>query len=522
MLGLLSRFSSVMSSSRREFLKSLSITGAALSVPGLTTATPFRQIAPRPVTVTGRVTGPDGGLEGVPVTDGVTVTQTGGDGRYELSSSAERPFVYLSVPSGYRLPTHDTGTARFYRPLDAAGGDTVEASFQLTRLDRDDEEHAFLFLADPQAQTEAEIQQFRDETVPDVRETVKALGDRPVFGVGGGDLVFDDLSLFSGYEAAVRQMGIPFVQAVGNHDLNFDAPTDPGSTATFRQHFGPEYYSFDRGAVHYVVLDDVYWPGNDGFGQDSDGYLGHLDATQLAWLEQDLALVEDGRPVVVLTHIPPLSTLYERRGESTPDPNGMIVNRHALYELLDPFDAHIISGHVHENEHRFVEGLHEHVVGTVCGAWWTGPVCYDGTPKGYAVYEVDGTSVRWRYKATGHATDHQVRAYPAGGDPTAPDELVANVWDATDDWSVVWYEDGIRTGRMARRIGLDPMSRRRHQGDDQPGKHTWVEPQPTAHLYYAPANPDADRVRVEATDPFGRTYVARPDTDAVPAGSSSG
>jgi hypothetical protein len=56
----------------------------------------------------------------------------------------------------------------------------------------DDEEHAFLFLADPQAQTEAEMQQFRDETVPDVRETVKALGDRPVFGVGGGDLVFDD------------------------------------------------------------------------------------------------------------------------------------------------------------------------------------------------------------------------------------------------------------------------------------------------------------------------------------------
>jgi hypothetical protein len=510
-----------MPATRRDFLRALGLTGAALSLPGVSAAAPRLSHAASAVTVTGRVTGPDGGLEGVPVTDGVSVTQTDADGRYEFASTSRRPFVYLSVPSGYRLPTHETGTARFYRPLDASSGESAEVSFELAPLERDDEQHAFLFLADPQAQTEAEMQQFRDETVPDVRETAEALGDRPVFGVGGGDLVFDDLSLFPGYEAAVRQMGLPFVQVVGNHDLNFDAPADPGSTATFRRHFGPEYYSFDRGAVHYVVLDDVYWPGSDGFGRETDNYLGHLDATQLAWLEQDLALVEEGRPVVVLTHIPPLSTAYERRGEPSPSAHNRIGNREALYELLDPFDAHIVSGHVHENEHRFAEGPHEHVVGTVCGAWRTGPVCYDGTPKGYAVYEVDGTSIEWRYKATGHGADHQMRTYPTGADPAAPDEFIANVWDATEDWTVVWYEDGIRRGRMARQVGLDPVSRRLHAGDDQPEKHTWVEPQPTAHLYYAPANPDANRIRVEATDGFGRIYGARhaPDPDAPPSTS---
>ena len=498
-----------MPSTRRDFLKALGLTGAALSLPGVSAPAPHLTRGVAPVTVTGRVAGPKEGIEGVPVTDGVTVTQTDANGQYELAASPRQPFVFLSVPSGYQLPTHDTGTARFYQPLDAAGGDTVEASFSLAPLGRDDEQHAFLFLADPQTQTEAEMQQFQDETVPDVRETVEGLGNQPVFGVGGGDLVFDDLSLFSGYEAAVQQMGLPFMQVVGNHDLNFDAPGDPGSTATFRQHFGPEYYSFDRGAVHYVVLDDVYWPGSDGFGGDTDDYLGHLDATQLAWLEQDLALVDDGRPVVVFTHIPPLSTAYERQGEPSPSVRGQISNRDALYELLDPFDAHIVSGHVHENEHRFADGPHEHVVGTVCGAWWTGPVCYDGTPKGYAVYEVDGESVAWRYKATGHDSDHQIRTYPAGADPTAPDEWVANVWGATDDWTVVWYEDGIRTGHMARRVGVDPMSRRLHRGDDQPKKHSWVEPVPTEHLYYAPTNPNANQDRVEVTDCFGRTYVAR-------------
>lgn len=498
-------------SSRRDFLKRLGLAGAtALSVPWVAAATPDSFQSPRAVDVTGRVTGPDGSrpLSDVPVTDGVTVTQTDDDGRFRFRASAQQPFVYLSVPAGYRLPTHETGTVQFYRPLDSDSSDTVEAEFRLEPLNRGDTRHAFTFLADPQAQTEAEMRRFREETAPDVRQTIQALSEQPAFGVGGGDLVFDDLSLFPDYEAAVQAMDLPFVQVVGNHDLNFDAPADLGSTATFRDYFGPEYYSFDRGAVHYVVLDDVYWPGSDGFEQDNDDYLGHLDATQLHWLEQDLALVEDGRPVVVFAHIPPLSTSYVRNGEATPSVRSMIINRDALYELLDPFEAHIVTGHVHENEHRYDDGPHEHVVGTACGAWWTGPICYDGTPSGYALYEVNGESVRWTYKSTGHDSDHQMRLYPPGSNPDAPDRFIANVWDADEEWTVTWYEDGIRTGEMDRYTGIDPLSETLYAGEDQPEKHNWVNPQPTAHLFSAPYNPDANRIRVEATDRFDRTYSA--------------
>jgi hypothetical protein len=494
-----------MAPTRRDFLKRLSLAGAtALSVPWTATGASPSLHSPRSVQVTGRVTDPDGGLAGVPITDGVSVTQTDVDGRFRLEASARQPFVYLTVPAGYRLPTHENGTARFYWPLDPAADDTMEAEFQLRPLAQSDQNHAFTFLADPQTRTEAEMETFQAEIVPDVRQTANALGDRPVFGVGGGDLVFDDLSLFAGYEEAVRQMGMPFVQVVGNHDLNFDAPGDPGSTATFRQHFGPEYYSFDRGAVHYVVLDDVYWPGGDGFGGETDDYLGHIDATQLQWLEQDLAMVEDGRTVVVLAHIPPLSTAYARRGESSPSVRGMIVNRTALYELLDPFDAHIITGHVHENEHRYEAGPHEHVVGTTCGAWWTGPICYDGTPRGYAVYEVNGESVRWRYKSTGRNADHQMRLTRVEQD--GEERILANVWDADDEWTITWYEDGIRRGKMTQNTGIDPMVRELYAGEDRPKKHSWVEPQPTDHLFFAPYNSDADRIRVEATDRFGRAY----------------
>jgi hypothetical protein len=146
------------------------------------------------------------------------------------------------------------------------------------------------------------------------------------------------------------------------------------------------------------------------------------------------------------------------------------------------------------------------VVGTVCGAWWTGPICHDGTPRGYAVYEIDGEAVEWRYKSTGHEPDHQMRLYPKGADPTAPDEFLANVWDADAEWTIVWYEDGVRTGRMARRVGTDPMSKQLYEGSDKPQKNSWADPRPTGHLFYAPFNPDANTIRVEATDRFGRTY----------------
>lgn len=161
------------------------------------------------------------------------------------------------------------------------------------------------------------------------------------------------------------------------------------------------------------------------------------------------------------------------------------------------------------------------------GAWWAGPICADGTPSRYGVYELRGEEVRWRYKSTGHPTDHQVRAYPRGADPEAPDEVVANVWDWDPGWMVVWYEDGQRRGRMARRTGKDPMSRRLHAGPDRPERRSWVDPYEIRHLFYAPVSDDAGEIRVEATDRFDRAFSARvPDRGQAgpprPPGASPG
>jgi hypothetical protein len=428
---------------------------------------------------------------------------TGRDGRFELVTDAARRYVSLSVPAGYELPVHPSGTARCFERLrpDARGEMAVE--FGLRPLEGGDDRHAFLLLADPQTQDAADMARFQAETVPDLQAAVRALGDRPCFGVGDGDIMWDHLALYDDWERAVRATGIPFVQVVGNHDLDLDARSDAASTATFERRFGPRYWSFDRGEIHYVVLDDVLYHGG--------GYLGYVDDEQLRWLAADLALVERGRPVVVFAHIPFLSTVWRRRGQAAASPATVVTNWQALQRLLEPFPALLLTGHIHENEWVREGNLVERNHGAVCGGWWTGDICTDGTPNGFGVYEVNGAEVRWRYQATGQPAGHQVRAYPRGADPLAPGEIVANVWAWEPGWTVVWYEGADRRGEMARRTGLDPLAVRTLDGPRLPaGRRGWVEPGPTAHLFYAPVPADARAVRVEAVDPWGGVFTAVP------------
>ncbi|NIP83327.1 MAG: hypothetical protein GWM90_30515, partial [Gemmatimonadetes bacterium] len=363
---------------RRTFLRGAATAGVVAALPRPLRAAVHGDRAV--LRIRGRVRTGGRGVPGAVVSDGLTTAATDADGRFELLSAGDRRWLSLSLPSGYRVPVSATGTARLHRPLPVGGGE-MSTVFDLEPFPESDDRHAFLLLADPQTQTPWEMDRFHDETVPDVRGTVAGL-EVPVFGVSCGDIMYDDLSLFPDYERAVAAMGVPFFQVVGNHDLDLDAATDEDSTRTFQRHFGPARYSFERGAIHYVVLDDVFWHGS--------GYMGYLDAGALEWLAADLRHVEPGRTVVVFVHIPVLPTQHLREGVAAPHLSVSVANRDALYRVLEPYRAHVLSGHTHETEHHRHGGLVEHVNGAVCGAWWSGDICHDGTPNGYGVYEAAG------------------------------------------------------------------------------------------------------------------------------------
>ncbi len=490
---------------RRQFLQSTAAAATALTIPDRIIADPYAPLGQElgvsnPTRIGGRVSVRGSGLRGVRVSDGVSVATTEDDGTYTLVTDGIQPFVHLSVPSGHRIPTSPTGTAKFYQPIPKEGPSEMQAHFQLEQLPKADDQHAFLVLADPQTQNAFEMARFHDETVPDVRHTLEGIGDTPAFGVACGDIMYDDLKLYPEYEAAARDMGIPFYQVIGNHDLVFETLSDEGAATTFESHFGPTYYSFNRGDVHYIVLDDVFWHGQ--------GYIGYMQERQQRWLVADLLHVEPGSTVVVFLHIPALSTRGLRNGAQRTGLSESVTNREILYRVLEPYRAYVLSGHTHENDHHTDGGVHHHVHGTVCGAWWSGDICWDGTPNGYGVYDVRGSEVRWRYKATGQHSEAQMTLHQRGADPNAPDDFIANVWDADDRWRVVWYEDGERRGLMQQRAGHDPDSVRLHTGPDLPPRREWVEPTMTHHLFYAPGGSGTSKIHVEATNPWGDVFSA--------------
>ena len=486
--------------SRRSF-----IAAAAVALPAPLRGDPYRPWSlrrpgpARPVRIRGRVLGRGRGVARAGISDGIQVVTSGADGSFELVTDGTRRFVSVSPPSGFEIPVQETGTFRLHQPIRPATSGEATARFDLVPLQGSDDKHAFLVLADPQTRDAEEMALFHAQTAPDVRETIRGLGNVPLFGVGDGDIMYDDLSMYGEYERAVKSFGIPFAQVVGNHDLDLKTDRDEASTATFQGHFGPTYYSFDRGEVHYVVLDDVFYYGG--------GYLGYIADEQLRWLAADLARVERGAPVVVFLHIPLQSQMFARAGRERPEIHNTVTNRDALVRLLEPFNARAISGHTHESDHRTEGKVIEHNVGTVCGAWWTGDICYDGTPNGYAVFSVDGASFRWRYKATGQPGSHQVRLYPRGADPRAPEEVVANVWGWDPTWTVTYSVNGEPKGVMSRRRGLDPRSVQLHTGPDKPAKRAWVEPVITDHLFYARVE-EGRTVVVEARDSWGNRYRA--------------
>jgi Icc-related predicted phosphoesterase len=482
---------------RRDFLKASALTSAAFVLP----ETIHSEILEKTINILpggyvhirGKVTSSGKGIAKVVISDGDTVVQTDTDGNYEFVS--KNKFVFMSIPSGYKIPQNKTGTAKFYKQLDLTGK-TSDYSFELEKEAYNDN-HSFLLLADPQTRNNEDMKRFHNETVPDINQLVKDEKLSNVFGVSNGDIMYDDLTLYPQYEEAVSKMGIPFFQVLGNHDCIQSSQTDEQSISTFQQHFGPTNYSFNKGKVHYVVLDDIFW---------FKGYMGYINQKQLDWINKDLSFVEKGKPVVVFVHIPPYTT-QAIRYERDKEPNGIrVVNKELLYNLLKPFNAHIICGHTHESQYIEDSGIPVHVCGAVCGAWWTSDMCFDGTPNGYSIYTVEGENITWKYKSTGKSFNHQMKLLPPNSKFNKTDELIANVWGYDKHWTVEWFEDGKLMGIMENRRGLDPETVHLFEGKNKPPKHSWIEPMINDHLFYAKPSKGTKKITVKVTDRWGRIY----------------
>jgi hypothetical protein len=493
------------------------------------------------------------GVAGVAVSNGCEVTTTDARGRYALPL-APRQILFVSQPAGFEVSTDAARLPRFYYLHYPDGSDPEVAwrypvieptgplpasiDFALKRApDPDDRFRAHAF-ADTQAGTDEAQDMLREDLVT-------PLVDNPWgvrFAITVGDVVNDDLGLYPRHQAMMGLLGVPQWNLPGNHDLNLEAPSAALANETYKRWYGPTYYSFDVGRVHFVALNNVEYAGAGTARFDNGHYRGWISEDQLYWLERDLALVPRDKLIVIATHIPLITDA--RDGDR--DPEGRrsdslnTVNLDRLLELLAPFEhVYAIAGHDTSNSWKFLVD-HEHgwhgrpfVAHTLAEArgngWNRGPRdargvrdagMQDGNPNGYYVLHIDGTRLVPEFVPFPFGEDAAQRLRIVLDPPlegginrgrAAPGtRLVVNLFDGGSRDVVHASIDGEAFVELEHGVQIDPFVARRHArhvGTDDafaapvPSSHVWSMPLPalSAGLHVA---------RIQTEDEFGQRRSA--------------
>ena len=443
--------------------------------------------------ISGRVHDGNKGIANVAVTDGMNIVRTDIDGKYSLLTLSDTRFVYITTPSGYETEVKDSTIPQFYKELTAE--DTYD--FCLKKSDVDVTNHVFFVHADAQVTSVEDVEQYKS-IVADNVALKNTYSGMKVFGMDCGDIVGDSPWFFPNYVEAVKPLDMPIFRAIGNHDMDYFGRTYETSYKTFETYFGPKHFSFDCGDAHYIVIDDNFYTG---YGIN---YFTYVDEKTFRWLEQDLAGVAKDKLLFVFMHIP--TSLVADLDEAKFGTDEM-TNVRQFHALFEGYETHIVSGHTHFNLNvEYSDKMIEHNTAAACGTWWRTEECMDGTPRGYAVFEVTGKTVKWYYKSSGYDRDYQMRVYAPGSAEEFPEDVIANVWNYDSRWKVELLENGVKTADMVKYTDYDPISRE-HCSNREIVLYDWIWPIKNSHMFHAkPLNPNA-KIQVRATDRFGNVYI---------------
>jgi len=458
----------------------------------------------------------------VKVSNGQMIVTTDAQGCYEIPVGHDT-IVFVVKPRGWRTPLSKEKLPQFYYIHKPHGSPTLKFAgveptgplpksidFPLYPQQEPEQFRAILF-GDPQPRDQTEVDYIAHDVVEEL------IGTDASFGVTLGDIMFDDLSLFKSLSKTIALVGIPWYNVIGNHDINLDAKHDHHSDETFERNFGPSYYSFDHGPVHFLVLDDVEWyfPSVGGKGR----YRGGLGKEQMEFIRNDLKMIPGEQLVVLLMHIP-LTDVHDRQ---------------ELYRLIEkrPFCISV-SGHTHHHEHRFIKREdgwlgpepHHHIINvTVSGSWWSGApdergiphtMMADGAPNGYSIISFDGTKYKLDFKAAARPADYQMNIQApevVTSEETSKTNVFVNVFNGSEKSEVEMSvgESG-KWIAMERIVENDPLLQEIFNAEAEIKDKKWrnmSKPKPSTHLWKAalPANisPGTHLIQIRATDMDDRT-----------------
>jgi predicted MPP superfamily phosphohydrolase len=296
------------------------------------------------------------GIKNVSVSNQVDVVVTGADGFYKTNTPGYG-IIFISMPDGYTAKT-------FWQKINTT------VNFPLTKTKA---VSSFSFL---QA-SDTHISENSVERMDKLRAAVDSV--KPDVILITGDLVKDALRVpekeatgyYNLFQQEIQKIKQPVWLVPGNHEifgierhLSLVSSKHPlYGRNMYRSFFGPDYYSFNYGGVHFIALNSLDY--EDLF------YYGHIDSTQIEWLKKDVAMLSPSTPVVTFQHVPFYSgglsiSPYEADGlgRTLEKEKGVLQFRHTVsnaQEVLAILKNHnyplALAGHYHYQQKFSLQGV---------------------------------------------------------------------------------------------------------------------------------------------------------------------
>lgn len=215
-------------------------------------------------------------MAGIKVSDGLNVVETAVDGSFTLPGHDRERFIFITTPSGYKTFNNH------YRKIENKQEGYDFGLMPCNGVIGKDGSHKYIHITD----TEIFNTENHEDWVNNVRDY--AANEQAAFIVHTGDICYE-----KGLKAHIKlmnteNMNCPVFYCIGNHDL----VKGKYGEELFENLYGPVYYSFDAGNVHYIVT-----PMAGG-----DHAPGYTREDVCRWLKNDLAHVKSGTPIVVFNH----------------------------------------------------------------------------------------------------------------------------------------------------------------------------------------------------------------------------
>lgn len=488
--------------------------------------------------VRGSVTCNGKGVGGVVVSDGISMTQTNKSGAYKLRTDSKRShLVFISTPSGYEVPTVRGFMPDFYRHLEKG---VREYNFSLKEVDQS--KYHLIVSADIHVRNRAmttkeplkrmelnhpagelDSTSFRRSYMATLRDYVGSMpAGTKVYGLNLGDMSNEShwRGRFGGdlenFIKVCERSGMPIqtYTAIGNHEHDMKArdifdDDDTAAELAYIKSFGPTYYSFNIGNVHYVVLDNVKYCNHKSIGKDRN-YEVRITQDQIDWTALDAKYMpKDTKHVVFAWHCP---SHRRRTGGKSMHNTNEVLKHYAPYNL----PMTILTGHNHHAETVTVAAYPnttEYLHPSVSGSWWYYPLCPDGAPATFTRYDfVDGALSSRESVNFSNRAEQRYRLYNKGVINKNGEKVVRlNVWDWHSNWRFEVYENGVRVEKpnLKNVRAKDPLydTMRENTGNGIK-KFGFLRTLNTDHFVeYLPKKADAE-IRIVAFDEFGKEYFS--------------